>query len=1116
MTAIELGIIDPQLEGLYRLAHELASRVAMPGGSYALAVATRELTVGVLQALAGPQSVELRVEEAPENESNRETMARAFELSIHDPLVTAWFELHGRANKDSHYRQDGASTNTAASDFRTLSALLAGRLTPYFVAQRDADELLRIVAPDESHRAALQRVLVRPAVRRRFFELLTPPEWLPLLLEMNVFARAPWRRVFPNGSWSVVRWAEGGYLGRVASDKPAEVRAILSRVSMSNDNPAVWATIAEAACAMPAPDAAALVPRLCGGLKAIPFVPAADSYADLITHLAATEKGAALTLLKTLFWLGDRPLQPMVVAENDEGPEQREFVIDEDVFATPHWLLAFVQRWEANEILTRALDAMVPVAGRETLRLMLQKARKAVTTVRGADSEAEPDSSRLWCDDLDPSSEREDPRALFAHAAWRVAKDLAARSEEDARWALTEFSRWSLDIDRRLRIGLLAVSSPRLSSEVNAFLESEDLFADDAPAPEVGDLLRNRLMSASPTAQAAVLARIIRGPGEDRLRRLVDWANEWGHETTRDTELQKWQRKQLMRLGYSLPESFWRLATQLGHTPAAPDPEELGLAEHGYWYGGGAGALNDDAESPISEDSLAVDSPESVATAVLAWASTADPGRDASYRLNDALQTAARNAPARGAAIVTALTVRTEAIPRLAPLLKGIREGFTIVPERFDEALLAVLVDICVGTIAVISDAEQSSAELTRATCSVIEDVLLHRVAAQDVERLWTTAGERLQADAIWIERDMPATPGAGVALGLQLPSGLLTLTWIRAGLRLLHLRLPIAPRPPEVEDAGKATLRTALRNVLESITGRTVSSTLGACSSLGTFLPHLIWLDEEWWLAHTVLLEADLRRPYQRPIWLANLTRGTFYEDTFQLLRPFYALSAATLPTPAPEDDSRGNPGRALVTNILRSILRGRVVLGDPDRIVEEVFAHTAAKDRTHAYWAVWANARDHFNADGPLSEQAQARLREFWKWRCSELEDAECSESRNTEASGLLWLTDLLSNDPRSTLELVLRTLHMTEETSQLYRLWETLPSMVEHDVATSCLVLERATAIELGTAYPNPTFDELAPTIRAVYLHGDDAYRARVIRLLDRLGEAGFSSFSILRPV
>jgi hypothetical protein len=68
----------------------------------------------------------------------------------------------------------------------------------------------------------------------------------------------------------------------------------------------------------------------------------------------------------------------------------------------------------------------------------------------------------------------------------------------------------------------------------------------------------------------------------------------------------------------------------------------------------------------------------------------------------------------------------------------------------------------------------------------------------------------------------------------------------------------------------------------------------------------------------------------------------------------------------------------------------------------------------------------------------------------------------------------------------------------------------------VTTACLVLERGTAMELGAAYPNPTFDELAPTIRATYLHGDETQRARVIRLLDRLGEAGFPSFSELRPV
>src|SRR6266536_1422670 len=103
-------------------------------------------------------------------------------------------------------------------------------------------------------------------LKRLFFAELQNPNWLEPLAALGVFATEPEAWVDDAGLRRPRPWPEGEYLARVAADEPAAVTGLLVGHAAS-ENPWVHRVVLDAALAVPAQQAARLVPQIIKALR---------------------------------------------------------------------------------------------------------------------------------------------------------------------------------------------------------------------------------------------------------------------------------------------------------------------------------------------------------------------------------------------------------------------------------------------------------------------------------------------------------------------------------------------------------------------------------------------------------------------------------------------------------------------------------------------------------------------------------------------------------------------------------------------------------------------------------------------------------------------------------
>jgi len=103
-------------------------------------------------------------------------------------------------------------------------------------------------------------------LKRLFFAELQNPNWLEPLASLGVFATEPEAWVDDAGLRRPRPWPEGEYLARVAADEPIVVTGLLVEHAAS-ENPWVHRVVLDAALAVPAEQAARLVPQIIKALR---------------------------------------------------------------------------------------------------------------------------------------------------------------------------------------------------------------------------------------------------------------------------------------------------------------------------------------------------------------------------------------------------------------------------------------------------------------------------------------------------------------------------------------------------------------------------------------------------------------------------------------------------------------------------------------------------------------------------------------------------------------------------------------------------------------------------------------------------------------------------------
>lgn len=1112
-VAAELERLDPQLAGLYTLGLELASRDQVPGVSYLVAEAGRELSVGVVNALAAdaPALSAADIAAIDENDRHRATIARALRLSPRHPLVDAWAEMHRRFNGEAHFVANRTSPSSAISDFRVLAELLRGRLAPYFDAQDEADALLAIESPTGEHLEALRRILVRPALRTYFLRALHNPGWLRLLIELGAFSNPPRRVIHPDGSWSLTGWLEGEFLARIAGAEPGAVAELLRSVSSDNDNPAVWDAVARAAAALPASMAVPVVRQIVVGLRSVPRVVLPQALIEVGRHIAPVDTEAAVELVNTLLWMRRRSPEPPMGEE--EQKEEQENASLRWQFSTA-WLLVRVDLHDAQEIIGRLVPAIVPSDAHRALELLRDKLRAAM---KGVDVDANthtPRQTTYWCRDFDGSDDHDDVRAMFARALAKAAADTARVSEGEATWVESLLGTLPPGIGRRILYYVVSRCGPFLTGVVNGIISNPKILEWEMPGREVGEVLRNRFDDASSEAQLAFVGLLEHGPGQGQLDHLIAWAAEAGEDDSPEAARAYWQRKHLRRFGSRLPRALQRLADSIGLTPSEPTIEELALTEDGS-YSGGAHWVAE--RSPIEPERLRDTPLRDLARVIVEWRPEPGIDRPSLRGLEEAIERMTAEDPARGLELATVLIQQHQSPRGVTGVLRGIdnaRKSQRAIPW---DALQDVLHNI----LSRYPDAHASEWRQVRAaTVDVIHDAVVDDVPAEVIGS--TLAGlERLLAHPTTWEDDaaLEVTTMDGVlSASLTTLAGRTVSTVIQLVLREYRAARGGEDDTTERADGARRHAGERLRVVVAQVLEQHGRPAVGARASLGTYLPQLVWADPGWWAERAgALIGTGISEPLSNPIWSAYLAGGRFFDQTFRTMRSWYVAAARAASSTAKTDGGRTwEPERHLAEHVLIATVRGLAAPGDEDTLLEQVVRNVPLDDLSHAYWTIFRGWSDTEVEGQNVPPEMGERLVRFWTWRIEELERDPENPRRRAEADALVWFCLTPFVPAADAIRLGSRTLAMAgAEHGTVHSLLERLPALVPTDVNGVFELMERAIGLELQRQYPYLSADDVQPVFAAAFAHGSPEIKRAALALLNRLGDAGYSEFGKLRP-
>src|SRR6266487_613596 len=362
-------------------------------------------------------------------------------------------------------------------------------------------------------------------LKRLFFAELQNPNWLEPLAALGVFATEPEAWVDDAGLRRPRPWPEGEYLARVAADEPAAVTGLLVGHAAS-ENPWVHRVVLDAALAVPAQQAARLVPQIIKALRPGSDWVDASKVLNLAEALAPSHLKQARALLTGAF-------EPK--AGGEEGPVlgTRTRVVS---LIDSFWFRELAPRVAALLDIVRDTAAQVAKAGhlREVIDFLEARnryllARIAVETtaqVVAADPSAGAiDTARILLNkeallDLDARPE-------YVHLALAAIPHLS--TEDVTAWQeVIDAQAWqgSDDVTRRMKYRLLLPLGPVLPAGLTAELAELKAEFGEMEHPEFGSYMTSAFIGPTSPLDHDALGAM--SPGDLRTF-LATWQPEDDH-----------------------------------------------------------------------------------------------------------------------------------------------------------------------------------------------------------------------------------------------------------------------------------------------------------------------------------------------------------------------------------------------------------------------------------------------------------------------------------------------------------------------------------------------------------------------------------------------------------
>lgn len=482
--------------------------------------------------------------------------------------IRHWRDLLERATAVAHavrrQTEDLPSPDEGRLLASELTALLHGLLSPFFEAIDDLDRLLAVESPNLSDAREVAALLKTQPQFRYFFERASPA-WLEPLSRLKLFFKRP-PRLQPAGDGYVWTpgWPEGGYLARVAADRPVLAQKIALAVPIG-DNPQVARWIVATARALSAGLGRDLVPRVDAWLgRPLVFELIALDAADLAMRLAeAGEVDAALRLYRSLLRAARR-----VGRRGD---------------------------WHLEQLLARPLEGLVSANPDETAAALEAELLAALRSLSRWKYTA------VWMPRVDqpPRYGHDRPGRLVA----AVYRALLASSPGRASDAVRRFLESRHMILRRVGLSVLATRADLSDVDLAAILGAPDIWDAD---PETRREFRQLVWAVFPRLSARARKRLLAYvdaavEAHEIADREAAGRNEW----SRADIVALWRARIIGPVWPQLP-TYWQ--DRIGPLPEVPVDEPQPTTVR--WAGG---------ESPVTVTELAATRPRDVVRLVETW-----------------------------------------------------------------------------------------------------------------------------------------------------------------------------------------------------------------------------------------------------------------------------------------------------------------------------------------------------------------------------------------------------------------------------------------------------------------------------------------------------------------
>lgn len=1132
-TIRALREIDPDLAGLFIHARRICNEPDSPGLVYLLAHAGRELTDCLMRELSGEGRSSEPVDAA--GEGFRTRIGHALGCSPNHESVRRWFAVHQEFASSAHARVPAPSIDPLRPAFNELAELLYGRVGSYFETQAEIDTLAATADPRTVRPEQLRALLLRPVQRRRFFGRINSAEWLQPLEAAGLFKHPPGRITYEDKSWRGEPWPEGDYLLRMASRTPEVVSRILLAVPDTNDNPSAWYSIAKSVAELPVPHAAPLVRKLARALRR-DFGPLLAHHAiEAAKALASNRDASAFDLVDALLWPAPDPPLPA----DGHGYIEALREARRSLFWSDRWTLHRVDDHDLDRIVDEVLPLLDRLAPQRNFDFLVNRVHRLTKLVAGAitrhslafERATIPDplaitldeaddgdiDSHRWCPELDHADPYAGVRQKLAVATFARARTLSMSSAGSARAVIELLESKHNEIFRRMVLGVIASAAElddTMREHLDAFLASPEALDPPFAATEAAALLRGHFHHASPDAQRAFTNALERGPGQELLDRMAEYAAALELEVDRDEHVREWQARRLRWFHDRFPDLLQNLAQRLGVTPAKPGHWEQALDK-----GRSAGRVISGARhrSPMSADQLRQLDPHEFVRSLAESRSPeqhADPFESPAIEgLRVAVASLAAHDPMHVATLVPAIANGQDALPlhHVTDLLTGLRSAI----QQQRPVPMAVVIDLATHawrradrTAADLEPERMSRYGAPDAACDLVIEYVQRSSPPPDAsarEVLWVLLDMFARSPLAWHvepDSDTPSTwaraaSDSHTALGARVAEALYQLAWCD------FVEHHGSDRwPPRASTAAGDRLTP----ILDAVLARDGPATWPAHGVLGRHLNQLIWMAHDWTIARLPrLLDGGTTDPGRRPAWALYIEAADLHPLIFPTLRPWYADHAAALPLndePPVWDPDRSH-AEHFTLHVTWATLRGLVKPGDNDRLLENTFARVPVSARRHAYWSIW-RAFANEKKKGAIHPDVLRNVVPFWEHRLDVLERTSPGELRDDEVGGLCQLIGVRHVAPDDLIRLGQRTSALVRRKQRVTGMaWERLGTLARHDPGGTFVIVERLVDAQLSSENAYVAFDDVAPALRAATKAGG-ATRDRALSLINRIAE------------